>query len=82
MSFRVYGNCNVWVMDADGSNVAALTDTAAACDRFPEWSKNGQQIYFMSTRDGNEEIYVMDADGSNETGLTFDAGNDVAPETR
>jgi Tol biopolymer transport system component len=37
----------------------------------PAWSSAGQQIAFVSERDGNNEIYVMSADGSNQTRLTL-----------
>ena len=44
----------------------------------PVWSPDGEQIAFVSERDGDSEIFVMDADGSNvdpahqQTALTSD----------
>jgi len=46
-----------------------LTDPAAN-SYDPRWSPDGQQIVFLSDRDGNQEIYVMKADGSDQTRLT------------
>jgi len=58
------GKAQIYVMDADGSNVVNLTN-----DFFenwaPEWSPDGEKIAFQSDRDGNWEIYIMDVDGSN-----------------
>ena len=34
-----------------------------AMDHSPVWSPNGEQIVFVSDRDGDDDLYVMDADG-------------------
>lgn len=41
---------DVYVMRADGTDVAQLTDDAAF-DTFPMWSPDGDTIMFMSNRD-------------------------------
>ena len=63
------GNHEIYVMNADGSDVTRLTDTPAN-EGFPTWSPDGQRIAFQSRRG----IYVMDADGSNVTHLTTAGG--------
>ena len=63
------GKNEIYVMDADGSNVKRLTDNLAD-DVNPMWSPDGHRIVFDSERDGNREIYVMDADGGNQLRLT------------
>ena len=63
------GKHEIYVMDADGSNVKRLTNNLAD-DVNPIWSPDGQKILFDSERDGNREIYVMDADGGNQIRLT------------
>jgi Tol biopolymer transport system component len=63
------GDYEVYLMNADGSAVAALTNNAAS-DYVGGWSPDGQKIVFQSDRDGNSEIYVMNADGSAPTRLT------------
>jgi len=56
-------------MNADGSGQTRLTNNPGV-DARPSWSKEGDWITFMSTRDGNQEIYLMNGDGSNPTRLT------------
>ncbi len=62
---------DIYVMDADGSNVQRLTHREGF-DAASDWSPDGKRITFMSARDGKREIYLMDADGSNVRRLTFD----------
>lgn len=51
----------IYVMNADGSGVTALTGEGQD-NTAPVWSPNGQKIAFVSQRDGNRDIYVMDAE--------------------
>jgi hypothetical protein len=76
------GDYDVYVMDADGTDVTQLTD-AAGNDADPAWSPGGTRIVFSSTRDGgvnDEELYLMDADGTNEARLITTAGRDTYPD--
>jgi Tol biopolymer transport system component len=58
-------------MDIDGANVVPLTSGAGTNEQ-PEWSPDGEKIYFHSYRFGGAEIMVINADGTGETRLTFD----------
>jgi Tol biopolymer transport system component/DNA-binding winged helix-turn-helix (wHTH) protein len=72
------GKKEIYVMDADGSNVKRLTHNLAD-DVNPSWSPDGRKILFDSERDGNQEVYVMDADGGNQLRLTRNNAADTTP---
>lgn len=61
---------DIFVMNADGSNVVRLTEGGGFA---PAWSPDGAKIAFTSARDGGNGIWVMDADGSNPVKLTAGA---------
>ena len=63
------GKNEIYVMDADGSNVKRLTNNMVE-DGNPGWSPDGRRIVFDSERDGNREVYLMDADGGNQIRIT------------
>lgn len=68
----------IYVMDANGSNVKRLTNNMAE-DANPAWSPDGRTLLFESERDGNREVYVMNADGGNQIRLTRNNAADVTP---
>ncbi len=72
------GAINLFVMDADGSNITQLT-TGDGTDQQPDWSPDGSRIAFVSDRTGNRELYVMDADGGNLTQLTETSATEGGP---
>lgn len=72
---------DIFVMDADGSNVQQLTEDPEE-DYLPSWSPDGKKIAFFSRRAGTQQVFVMNADGSEETNLTRRDGADSAPAWR
>lgn len=64
------GDIDIYLMDADGSNVQRLTE-AEGRDFEPHWSPDGSTIVFSSDRDDpdNAQLYLMDADGANQRRL-------------
>lgn len=63
----------IYVMNADGSNVIRLTGEPGGVEWIasdPAVSPDGNKIAFSSTRDGAEHIYMMNVDGSGMIRLT------------
>ncbi len=59
------GNGDIYVMNADGTAVTRLTDTAAM-DMGAEWWDGGRTIVFARYEAGSHPVsYVMDPDGGN-----------------
>jgi Tol biopolymer transport system component len=71
------GNAEIYVMNADGSDVQRLTNSPAD-EGYPAWSPDGRTITFDSDRDGDFEIYAMNADGTNVQALTEHPARDVS----
>ena len=66
----------IYVMNADGSDLARLTDRESSVD--PSWSPDGQRIAFVSPSfrpRAEMEIYVMNASGFGLTRLTHTLWN-------
>lgn len=77
-SFAVHRTGNLYKMNADGSNVERLTDTAA-WDGSPVYSTDGNTIYFYSTRSGEARLYKMKPDGSEQTQINKNGPKTIAP---
>ncbi len=57
------GKLQVWVADADGSDMDQLTNEAEGCG-WPSWSPDGSKIVFVAKRGGEFRLYTMDPDGT------------------
>ncbi len=72
----------VYVMDADGSNVTQLTFYDAWKGQVPDWSPDGSKIAYAAGDTG--DILVMNADGTNQHtvvgGETDDFGTAWSPD--
>lgn len=85
------GYPSVFVMNADGSNPRNLTPKRPAdadadwVSRAPSWARNGQYVFFMSSRPStglDMEIFVTTANGSGLQRLTNSIGVDGSPRGR
>jgi len=67
----------IYVMNADGSEVQRLTQLGTAFQ--PAWSPDGSKIVFGSGLSRQSEVFVMSADGTEQTRLTHDQFADTIP---
>ncbi len=59
----------LWVQSLEIGAARQLT-AGRGCDTSPEWSPDGRQIAFSSTRDGKAQIYLIPVDGGEARALT------------
>ena len=78
-------NSDIYVINADGSNLRRLTESNAL-DRQPLWSPDSTRIVFTRTtlaskedEGGNPDIYLVNADGSGIIQLTDHPKQDQWP---
>ncbi|MBU0494977.1 MAG: hypothetical protein KKB13_24295 [Chloroflexi bacterium] len=77
---------DLYVVNADGTDLRQLTHTPEFDEHAPAWSPDSTQIAFQANPDGNWDIYVMDVpdepatDASNRRRLTTDVANDTTPD--
>ena len=76
----------VFVVNADGTGLAALFDAPGSYDSAPAWSPDGKRIAFESNADvgganpeHDIEVWTMAADGSDSRQLTSNALHDEGP---
>ena len=62
------GNRQIYLMDADGSNVTRLTDTGGTAE-FPSWSANNEIVYLQ-----DDQLTIIGIDGSNVRPVSADGG--------
>lgn len=72
------GDYDIYTIPATGGAEKRLT-TAKGLDDGPEYSPDGQFIYFNSERTGHMQIWKMHADGSAQEQVTHDETNDWFP---
>jgi Tol biopolymer transport system component len=65
------GNCEIYVMNADGSDQVNLTNSEFD-ELYPSWSPDGTRIVFASTEAGGAELFVLDVVSQERTQITRD----------
>ena len=66
------------LVNADGSGVTRLA-SSSGIDTEPQFSSDGQTIYFTSDRGGNPQIYSLPANGGEAKRITFEGSYNVTP---
>lgn len=64
---------NIWMINSDGGERRQLTNNPAS-DFYPKWSRDGQYVFFASTRSGSTHVWRMNADGSNQVQISSQVG--------
>ena len=72
------GDFEIFVMDADGTNVQQLT-VNTHYDALPTWSADGTTIAFVRDLGQGLQIFVMNTDGTNQHQLTKAPTNHNSP---
>ena len=73
---------DIWVMNADGSNMRNLTRDSSANERNPHFSFDGTKIVYEQEDLQESDVVIMNSDGTNRKVLTNDgtpAPNDSNP---
>jgi Tol biopolymer transport system component len=67
-------NLELYIMNADGSNVRQLTHAPGCYNGGPFFSPDGKRVIFRSDRKKKDhlQLYVIDSDGTGERALTDD----------
>ena len=79
------GDWEIFVMNADGSDLRQITMNSAITDAHPAWSPDGNRIAFAGTQQDpgtgvfHEEVLIIGADGSNEVAVTNHPLYDASP---
>ena len=73
-------NSNIFVMNADGSELVQLTDMPDSIQTSPSWSPDCRRIAFVSSYSGHPQIYVMNADGTGVRRLTWVGNYNTTPD--
>jgi Tol biopolymer transport system component/PKD repeat protein len=83
LSSTNYKDWEIWVVEADGSNARNLTKNAIY-DAYPEWTPDGSQILYVSTKFSNSEwackVCSMNIDGSGARQISNDLGVEYRPK--
>jgi Tol biopolymer transport system component len=72
------GFSEIWVANADGSNLRQLTSLQHT-NKWPAWSPDNRWICFVSGVTGEFNVYIVDAQGGEPRPLTPDTSHEDTP---
>ncbi len=71
--------CDIWVMNADGSEQTNLTNTPEINETAPAWSPDGTRIAFVEGVGGLNRLMMMKADGTERAAITEEPSLQFGP---
>lgn len=70
----------IYLINADGSNLTRLTKDDNAAFFNPQWSPDGKRlVYYVEKGDQKDQIWTMNVDGSDQHLLTANTGHNIFP---
>ena len=78
MALSKDGLTQIYSVNEDGSGLQRLTESYGI-DTEPQYSADGQSIYFTSDRSGGPQIYRMSSAGGEAKRVTFTGSYNIAP---
>jgi Tol biopolymer transport system component len=54
------GDWEIWMSDADGTNLVRMSDSKSSMASSPRWSPDGLKLAFDSSQSGRPEVYIVD----------------------
>ena len=71
-------NIDIHISKLDGSERRNITNSSVL-NQAPTWAPSGNQIAFISNRDGTPQIYICDTDGANVRRIVKEGGDADSP---
>lgn len=62
------GNCDVYVMNSDGTDLNNVTNTSAN-ELYPSWSPDGTHLVYASDESGRADLFILDLSSGERQGL-------------
>ena len=73
-------NGNIFIMNADGTDVVQLTDLPNNIQTSPSFSPDCKRIAFVSDYSGKPQIYIINVDGSGMRRITWVGNYNTTPD--
>jgi len=73
-------NGNIYIMNADGTDVVQLTDLPNNIQTSPSFSPDCKRIAFVSDYSGKPQIYIINVDGSGMRRITWVGNYNTTPD--